>query len=58
MSEVKPWTPLKLLITGNLLEESIDLDKEIIIPKLDLDSATIEEMRLVSQLLEQKAKQK
>ena len=58
MSEVEPKTQLKLLISGKEIEEDIDLDKEIEIPKLDFDNATVEQMRLVSQLLEQKAKQK
>ena len=45
---------MKLLITG----KEIDLDTEIEIPKIDFDIATIEEMRLASQLLEKKARQK
>ncbi|GLJ40331.1 hypothetical protein SUGI_0829180 [Cryptomeria japonica] len=51
-------TPLKLLLTGKAIEEDIDLDKEIVIPQIDLNTASIDEMRLISQLLEQKAKQK
>jgi hypothetical protein len=46
------------LITRNNIDENIDLDKDIIIPKIDLDTAIVDEMRLVSQLLEQKAKKK
>ena len=51
-------TPQKLMITGNVIDEDINLVEEIIIPKLYFNIATIEEMRLVSKLLEQKAKQK
>lgn len=40
------------------MDEEIDLDKDIIIPKIDLDTTSVDEMRLVSQLLEQKARQK
>ncbi|GLJ27407.1 hypothetical protein SUGI_0538050 [Cryptomeria japonica] len=40
------------------IEDDIDLDKEIVIPQIDLNTASIDEMRLISQLLEQKAKQK
>ena len=58
MSEVEPKTQLKLFTSGKEIEEDLDLDKEIEIPKLDFDKATAEEMRLVSQLLEKKAKQK
>lgn len=58
MSKVEPRTPLKILLTGKEIVEDIDLDKEIIIPKLDLNNATMEQMRLVSQLLEQKARKK
>lgn len=58
MLEVEPKTPLKLLINRKEIEEDIDLDKEIEIPKLYFHNATVEEMRLVSQLLEKKARQK
>ncbi|GLJ19050.1 hypothetical protein SUGI_0341960 [Cryptomeria japonica] len=57
-TEVIQKTPLKLLLTGKAIEEDIDLDKEIVIPQIDLNSASIDEMRLISQMLEQKAKQK
>ena len=40
------------------MDDDIDLDKDIIIPKIDLDTASVDEMRLISQLLEQKARQK
>ncbi|GLJ23270.1 hypothetical protein SUGI_0440200 [Cryptomeria japonica] len=56
--EVIQKTPLKLLLTGKAIEEDIDLDKEIVIPQIDLNTASIDEMRLISQMLEQKAKQK
>ncbi|GLJ17652.1 hypothetical protein SUGI_0307510 [Cryptomeria japonica] len=56
--EVIQKTPLKLLLTGKAIEDDIDLDKEIVIPQIDLNTASIDEMRLISQLLEQKAKQK
>ena len=46
------------MITSKEIEEGIDLDSEIEIPKLDFDTATVEEMRLASQLLEKKARQK
>ena len=46
------------MLTGKRVDEDIDLDEEIVIPKIDLDNATIEELRLLSQRLEQKAKQK
>ncbi|GLJ12451.1 hypothetical protein SUGI_0191030 [Cryptomeria japonica] len=57
-TEVIQKTPLKLLLTGKAIEEDIDLDKEIVIPQIDLNTASIDEMRLISQMLEQKAKQK
>jgi hypothetical protein len=56
--DVSTKTPLKLLLTGKAIEDDIDLDKDIVIPQLDLNTASIEEMRLISQLLEQKEKQK
>ena len=40
------------------MEEDIDLDTEIEIPKIDFNTTIVEEMRLISQLLEKKAKQK
>ena len=46
------------MFSSKTLDEEIDLDKEIILPKLDLDTATVDEMRMFSQLLEQKARQK
>ena len=49
---------MKILITRKEIEEDIDLDTEIEIPKIDLITDTIEEMRLTSQLLEKKARQK
>ena len=48
--------PLKILITGKESEEDIDLDTEIEIPEIDFDTATVEEMRRASQLLEKKAR--
>ncbi|GLJ34623.1 hypothetical protein SUGI_0696410 [Cryptomeria japonica] len=57
-TEVIQKTPLKLLLTGKAIEDDIDLDKEIVIPQIDLNTASIDEMRLISQMLEQKAKQK
>ncbi|GLJ47518.1 hypothetical protein SUGI_1003390 [Cryptomeria japonica] len=57
-TEVIQKTPLKLLLTGKAIEEDIDLDKEIVIPQIDLNTASIDEMRLISQMLEQKAKKK
>ncbi|GLJ37204.1 hypothetical protein SUGI_0754580 [Cryptomeria japonica] len=45
-------TPLKLLLTGKAIEDDIDLDKEIVIPQIDLNTTSIDEMRLISQLLE------
>ena len=38
------------------IEEDIDLDTEIEIPKIDFDTAIVEEMRRESQLLEKKAR--
>ena len=58
ITEVKQKHPLKLLITRKEIGEDIDLDIEIMIPKIDFDNATIEEMRLASQLIEKKAMQK
>lgn len=58
ITKVKQKHPLKLLITRKEIEEDIDLDTEIVIPKIDFDTATIEEMRLASQLIEMKATQK
>lgn len=40
------------------MEEDIDLDEEIIIPTINFDTAIVEELRLLSQRLEQKAKKK
>ncbi|GLJ11339.1 hypothetical protein SUGI_0152850 [Cryptomeria japonica] len=57
-TEVIQKTPLKLLLTGKAIEEDIDLDKEIFIPQIDLNTASIDEMRLISQMLEQKEKEK
>ncbi|GLJ20075.1 hypothetical protein SUGI_0364220 [Cryptomeria japonica] len=57
-TEVIQKTPLKLLLTSKAIEDDIDLDKEIVIPQIDLNTASIDEMRLISQLLEQKEKQK
>ncbi|GLJ13226.1 hypothetical protein SUGI_0208140 [Cryptomeria japonica] len=51
-TEVIQKTPLKLLLTGKAIEDDIDLDKEIVIPQIDLNTASIDEMRLISQLLE------
>lgn len=56
--KVELQQPLKLLITKKEIDEDIDLDTTIKIPKIDYDTTTIEEMRLVSQLLEKKARQK
>jgi len=50
--------PLKLLLTGKEISEDIDLDTEIAIPKIDYSTATIEEMMMISQLLEKKARKK
>ena len=36
----------------------MDLDIEIVIPKIDFDTTTIKEMRLISQLIEKKARQR
>ena len=58
ITEVEQRQPLKLLITRKEIEEDIDLDTEIEIPKIDFDISTIEEMRLASQLLEKKARKK
>ena len=55
---VETKQPLKLLLTGKEIEEDIDLDTEIEIPKIDFNIATIEEIRMISQLLENKARQK
>ena len=58
ITEAEYRQPLKLLITRREIEEDIDLDTKIEIPKIDFDTATIEEMRLASQLLEKKERQK
>ena len=55
---VETKQPLKLLLTGKEIEEDIDLDTEIEIPKIDFNTTTIEEMMMIIQLLEKKAKQK
>lgn len=49
---------MKFLITRKEIEEDIDLDTKIEIPKIDYNTATIEEMRQASQLLEKKARHK
>ena len=46
----------KFMLTSKTMDEDIDLDKDIVIPKIDLDIASVDEMRLISQLLEQKAR--
>ena len=46
------------MFSSKTLDEEIDLDKDIVIPKIDLDTASVDEMRMLSQLLEQKARQK
>ena len=58
VKSVESREPLKLLITKKEIEEDIDLDIETEIPKIDFNIATIEEMRLISQLLEKKARKK
>ena len=58
MPEVEPKKPLKILITGKEIEEDIDLDSEIEIPKIGFNTATVDKMRLLSQLLEKKARKK
>ena len=57
-TEVKPKTSLKLILIGKTIDEDIDLDKEIVIPKIDLDTTIVDEMRLLSKLLEKKARHK
>ncbi|GLJ49406.1 hypothetical protein SUGI_1045760 [Cryptomeria japonica] len=49
-TEVIQKTPLKLLLTGKAIEEDINLDKEIVIPQIDLNTTSIDEMRLISQI--------
>ena len=44
------------MLTRKEIEEDIDLDIEIEIPKIEIDTSTIEEMRLISQLLEKKSR--
>ena len=46
----------RYMFSSKTLDEEIDLDKDIVLPKLDLDTATVDEMRMFSQLLEQKAR--
>ena len=55
---VETKQPLKLLLASKEIEEDIDLDTEIEIPKIDFNTSTIEEMMMISQLLEKKAKKK
>jgi hypothetical protein len=50
--------PMRSMFFGKSVEEDIDLDKDIVIPKIDLDTASVDEMRMLSQLLDQKARQK
>ena len=50
--KVEPKPSLKLLITGKEIDEDIDLDKEIEIPKIDFNTATVGDVRMVSQILE------
>lgn len=40
------------------MEEDIDLDEEIFIPQINLDTTNVKELKLLSQHLEQKVKQK
>ena len=56
--ELEHKKPLKLLTSGKEIEEDIDLDIGIEIPKIDYDTAIVDEMRLTSHLLEKKARQK
>lgn len=44
------------MINGKEFDEDIDLDNEIEIPKIDFNTATVDEIRVVSQLLEKKAR--
>lgn len=46
------------MITGKEIDEDIDLDNEIEIPNIYFNIAIVDEMRLVNQLLEKKARQK
>ena len=39
------------------IEEDIDLDEEIVIPKWDLTNLTVDQMQIVGELLQKKAKQ-
>ena len=50
--------PCMRLLSGKEIEEDIDLDEEIEIPKLDFNNATVDQMQLASLLLHKKAKQK
>ena len=48
--------PCMRLLSGKEIEEDIDLDEEIDIPKLDFDNATTNQMQLASQFLHRKEK--
>ena len=43
--------PSSRLLSGKEIEEDIDLDEEIEIPKWDFDNAIVDQMQVVSQLL-------
>ena len=46
------------MISGKEIDEGIDLDEEIEIPKWDFDNITGDQMHIASHLLQKKAKQK
>ena len=45
---VTEYIPMRSMFFGKTVEEDIDLDKDIIILKIDLDTASIDEMRMLS----------
>ena len=49
--------PCIRLLSENEIEEDIDLDEEIEIPKWDFDNSTIDKMKIASQILYNKEKQ-
>ena len=48
----------RFLRNSKVIEEDIDLDEEIEIPKWDFANLTIDQMQIVGELLQKKAKQK
>ena len=54
--EPKAQLSARFLCRGKEIEEDIDLDEEIEIPKLDFDNITMDKMHIFGELLQKKEK--